>query len=124
MRRNPIIAIWIVGLLAALLAYAGNADQLAAALGMAIRHGIAVVAAVMDQFARLRPGVLRALAIGLFVTFAALALLAVRRGKQGRAALVLVTIGFAWSVSGQDGWLGPLALSGTAAAVMTARLRG
>ena len=75
-------------------------------------------------------GLVRALAIGLFVTFVVLALAVTRRGGRGLAALLLVTVLFmALAGGGIEGagpnarWTAALLLSGFGAAVMTGRLR-
>ncbi len=70
----------------------------------------------------------RALSIGLFVTFLGLAFAVLRRGGRAKAALVVVGILF-WVLVGdaapgdQTRWIAALILSATAAAVMTGRLR-
>ncbi len=122
MTRNPIAIIWLVGILAAVLAYLGDGTQIVAFLADLAQAATLQLELLVDRLNQLSIGLVRALAIGLFVTFAALAALAVRRGLKGRAALVLVTLGFAWAVRQPDGWADALLLAGTAAAVMTLRL--
>jgi len=72
----------------------------------------------------------RALAIGLFATFAVLAVAVARRGGRGRGALLVVTLLFVILAGGGiDGaapntrWTAALLLSGVGALVMTGRLR-
>ena len=72
--------------------------------------------------------VVRALAVGLFVTFVALAVLTIRQGGKGKAALVLVSSVFL--VLLHDGanasnghWAAAFVLAAIGALVMTGRVR-
>ena len=127
-RRDPVFAAWAVGLGLAALVYLVGPDQFLFrvidamhVLGWRIGEALAdLSAAALD--------VVRALAIGLFVTFVALALAVARRGGRARAALVVVGVLF-WVLVGeatpgdQSRWIAALILSGAGAGVMTGRLR-
>lgn len=84
---------------------------------------------VADLSAAALDGV-RALAIGLYLTFVVLALAVIRRGGRARAALVVVTVLFMILVANNDlptesngRWAAALALSAVGSMVMTGRLR-
>lgn len=124
MKRNAVAVVWGVGLLAALLAYAGGLDRVLPFAGAVLAEVAERLRGLVERLDLFRPGLVRAAAIGLFVTFAALAVMAIRQGRRGRTALVLVTVAFLWQAADPAGWLGALALSATGAAVMTARLSG
>ncbi|MBV9653408.1 MAG: hypothetical protein JOZ42_02465, partial [Acetobacteraceae bacterium] len=91
MRRNTIGLVWLVGILLTCVLYATGPDRF-------LHAGFAFLLHTQFAFQGLIAGFtagafewVRALAIGLFAVFLALGVLALRRGLQARAALVLVT---------------------------------
>ncbi len=129
-RRDPVIIAWVLGLgLAALVYVVGPRDflfHLMDTLHVAFwRFGEFVAdlsAAALDA--------VRALAIGLYLTFVVLALAVIRRGGRARGALVVVTVLFLILVANDDlptesngRWAAALALSAVGSVVMTGRLR-
>ncbi|MGI4950181.1 MAG: hypothetical protein ACRYGM_00080 [Janthinobacterium lividum] len=127
-RRDPIILAWAAGLgLAALIYFVGpdnfmfRFQDTLQVLAWRISEAIANLSiAALD--------IVRALAIGLYVTFLALAVAVARRGGRSRLAAVVVTIVFLMLVEGaspgqQGRWTAALLLSGIGAAVMSGRLR-
>ena len=129
MRKNPVAVIWLVGMLAAVVAYVADPNRL-------FRAALDMLASIVTDFERLLESltlfggdVVRALAIGLFVTFLALTALAIRQGRRGRAALVFVSLVFVLLVH-DDGsgisnerWVTAFALAAIASLVMTNRVR-
>lgn len=149
MRRNPILAVWLLGLLLAALLYAvgpggfiGGLYRMADAFGRGLDAFL--ISLTVQGYA-----LMQALALAAFVMFVILGLMAARRGLRARGALVLVTMLFllltygpltsdieegaaraqGWDAAtearARDGarWLGALALAGIGAVVMTNRLR-
>lgn len=130
MRRNPIVLAWVAGLALAAAVYVVGPERLVFRL-LDNLHLLGwwlaeVVAHLSDALA---DGV-RALAIGLYVTFVALALAVLQRGGPARAALFWVSVLF-WLLAvgaigleeGPGRWVLALALVTIAAIGMTARLR-
>jgi hypothetical protein len=129
MRKSPIAAIWLAGILVAVVAYAANpAHLLTVALDM-LAAGFAAIEDMVRSLTLFGSDVVRALAIGLFVTFVALSVLAIRQGHRGRMALVIVSAVFVLLVRDDgDGvsngrWVAAFALAAVAALVMTDRMR-
>ena len=128
-RRDPVLFAWAMGLGIAVLVYMVGPDHFLFRLG-AFLHGLAwQVAEVLADLSATALDAVRALSIGLFVTFLALAAAVARRGGRSRAAAAIVSVVFLLLVGGAtDGdparWLAALVLSGLGAAVMTGRLRG
>jgi hypothetical protein len=129
MRRNPVALIWLAGMLVAVVAYVADPGRLfraaldmLASIAMGFEH-------LLQSLTQLGGDVLRALAIGLFVTFVALTGLAIRQGHRGRAALVFVSLAFVLLVH-DDGtgisnerWVTAFALAAIGSLVMTNRVR-
>jgi hypothetical protein len=127
-RRDPVVIAWALGLgLAALVFWVGpdrflfrledTLHVLAWRLGEAIAD---LSATALDA--------VRALAIGLYVTFLGLGFAVLRRGGRARGAMVVVTLLFLLMAGGaspgdQVRWVAALVLSGIGASVMTGRLR-
>ena len=95
MRRETLAFIWIGGLVLALVIYLVGPDQFldavwntVDALDYAFRHLVFNLGVQIF-------GVVRALAIALYVVFAVLAVLSASRGRRGVGALIAVTIVFA-----------------------------
>lgn len=125
--RNPVALAWLAGLAVAALAYLAGPDHfIGVVLSAPERVARAIETLLRNLSASAFDGI-RALAIGLFVAFAGLAIAAIRRGQKGRAALVAVSVVFLLlitdrSTSAASRWLGALVLAGCAAAVMSQRL--
>lgn len=122
--------IWIGGLVLAVALYLIGPDRffdtcldLIDRIDVAFRDLVAMLGAQTY-------GVVRALAIALYVVFAVLALLASQRGHRGMGALVAVTVVFLMLVwrpydiypAPVGRWIAALALVVVAAGVMTQRL--
>ena len=130
-RRDPILLAWGLGLALAALVYLVGPDRFVFRV-LDTAHVLAwrLTEAVAD-LSVLALDLVRALAIGLFVTFVALALAVARRGGRSRGALILVSLLFLFLAGGggPDGasantrWTAALLLSGLGALVMTGRLR-
>ena len=130
-RRDPIVLAWVAGLALAALVYLVGPDRFLFRV-LDTLHVLAwrLSEAVAD-LSVLALDMVRALAIGLFATFVALAVAVARRGGRGRGALLLVTVLFLFLAGGggPDGtsantrWTAALLLSGMGALVMTGRLR-
>lgn len=91
MRRDHILLIWIGGLVLAVLLYLIGPDRFFAVV-WAIVDIIDIF--IRDRVAELGMqtyGVVRALAIAIYLVFAVLAVLAARRGHRGLWALTVVT---------------------------------
>lgn len=126
MHRNTIALIWLAGIAVVVLAYAIDPGALLnAALDIVAEaaFGLERLARTLSVFGA---DMVRALAIGLFVTFAALAVLAIRQGRRGRTALLAVTVAFVLLVRDGDvsneRWAAAFVLASVAALVMTARV--
>lgn len=130
-RRDPVLLAWGLGLALAALVYLVGPDRFLFRL-LDTAHVLAwrLSEAVAD-LSVLTLDLVRALAIGLFVTFVALAIAVARRGGRSRGALLLVSVLFLFLAGGggADGasantrWTAALLLSGMGALVMTGRLR-
>jgi hypothetical protein len=128
MHRNTITLIWIGGILVALLAYATNPGALLNAALNLLATAIAAMERLVGELSTFGSDVVRALAVGLFVTFAALAVLAIRHGGKGRMALFSVSTVFVLLLRDGGGasngnWVAAFALSAVGALVMTTRVR-
>ena len=131
-RREQILAIWIGGLVLAVLLYVIGPERffnsfwtVFDALDAGLRH-------IVRAFGYRAYEMVRAVAIALYVVFAVLAVLASRRGHGGIASLVIVTfvcvllVGDPFSVfpAPLGRWLLALILVLAGAVVMTQRLMG
>ncbi len=136
-QRNAIGVVWLIGGLLALGAYVIGPDRfLHGAFGVLIDLQ-ATFGNLHAAFQALLAGLtveafelIRALAIGLFVVFVALGLIAARRGLRARVALVTLTVLYlvllypaldGYYVSSAH-WMGAFLLAAVGALVMTRRL--
>jgi hypothetical protein len=126
--RNVVAVAWLAGIVLAALVYVAGPDRLVLAI---VDAGEATRLLLQDLARNLTLAsfeLVRALAIGLFATFAVLAVAAVRRGHKGRGALVMVSAVFmllVWDQGGYESasrWVGALVLAAVGAVVMTSRL--
>ena len=127
-RRDPVFVAWAVGLGLAALIYLVGPDQFVFRIENAIHVFFWRVAELLAELSATALDAVRALAIGLFVTFLALAAAVARRGGRARTAVIVVGVLFFFLVDSaspgeQTRWLAAFALSGVGAAVMTGRLR-
>ena len=127
-RRDPVVVAWGAGLALAVVVFVVGPDHFLFRLADTLHVLVWQVAEALAQLSATALDVVRALSIGLFVTFLGLAFAVNRRGGRARAALVIVTVLFLLLVgdagpADQSRWFAALALSGIGAAVMTGRLR-
>ena len=127
-RRDPVLAAWVVGLALAVLVFLVGPDRFLFRLNDSLHLLVWRIAEALEQLSATALDAVRALSIGLYVTFVALCLAVIRRGGRARAAIVVVTLLFLVLVGyaepgDQTRWLAALGLSGVGAAVMTGRLR-
>jgi len=129
-QRNTIGLVWLIGALLALGAYVIGPDRF-------LHVSFAVLLDLQATFLAFLAGItikafelIRALAIGLFVVFLVLGLIAAQRGLRARAALVTITVLYLALlypaiygdyVTGGH-WMGAFVLAGVGAVVMTRRL--
>jgi hypothetical protein len=129
-RRDPVVIVWGVGLVVAVLIYLAGPEHFFVWLFDLLDRARASLEQAIENLSQAGFNLLRAVAVGLFVVFVALSLMVIRAGRRGRAALLLVGGTFLVLVSTRSGynantrWAGALALAGVGAAVMTQRLRG
>ncbi len=137
MHRNTIGLVWLVGALLALAAYLIGPDRFLHGTFGVLLDLQATLQGLETTFRALLAGLtveafelIRALAIGLFVVFLALGLMAARRGLRARAALVVLTVLYLVLlypaidgdyVSGGH-WTAAFLLAAVGALVMTRRL--
>ncbi len=129
-RPDAVALVWLGGIALAVVAYVVGPSHFLASVLAAISH----VGVVLDDLVRNLTAtafdVMRAAAIGLYGTFAALSIIAIGRGERGRLGLVVITIVFlmlVWDAWGEvpastTRWLAALVLAGVAAMTMTRRL--
>jgi hypothetical protein len=131
-RRENILAIWIGGFVLAVLLYLIGPDRFLDVGMVLIDRVEAVFRKLLISLGAQTYGVIRALAIAMYVVFAVLAFLASQRGMRGIGALVVVTVVFlvlVWRPYADypapiGRWLGALILVIVGAVVMTQRLTG
>ena len=127
-RRDPVFVAWVAGLgLAALVFFVGP-DQFLFRVTDALHVFAWRIAEAISELSATALDAVRALSIGLFVTFLALAFAVLRRGGRSRGAILAITLLFVLLVGDagpgdQFRWFSALALSGVGALVMTGRLR-
>ena len=130
LRRDPVILAWVVGLGLATLVYVIGPGQFLFRL-VDLLHVMAWrFSEFIADLSVMALDVVRALAVGLYVTFVMLALAVARRGGRARGALLVVTLLFVLLIGGHEAltddnarWTAALILSGIGASVMTGRLR-
>jgi hypothetical protein len=128
MHRNTVMLIWVGGILVALIAYLADPGALINSALDLLAAGIAALQRFVANLSALGSEIIRALAVGLFVTFVAMAVLAIRQGGKGRMALFTVSSMFVLllregSAASNERWVAAFALAATGALVMTARVR-
>ena len=130
MKRNHVAAIWMLGLVVALLAFELGSNHFLATLAAISNQAFALIEQWTYDLSRSAAEFVRAAAIGLYVVFVALSLLVLRQGGRARTALVVVSLVFYFLVGGTDfdasnsRWFSAFILAGIAALIMTARLTG
>ena len=130
MSRNPIAVVWALGALAALVAYMVGPDHLLAVLVVTADRALFNLGQTLRSLSASAVGAMHAVAVGLFVTFVGLCLLAIRNGRRAQIALVAVSALFVWLVwSGGEAtsngrWLSAFVLAAVGTLVMSSRLHG
>jgi hypothetical protein len=130
MPRNTIAAIWIAGIVLAVLIYVAGPERFVFAAYELIQRAWWGVQEVLRDLSLAAFDFVRALAIGLYFVFLALGVLAVSRGGRGWVALVVVSLlflGLVWHDYGtgfgsRTRWGAALVLVGVGALSMTRRL--
>jgi len=127
-RRDPVVVAWAAGLGLAVLVYLVGPDHFLFRLDYALNVLASRVAEALLELTATALDVIRALSIGLFVTFLALAATVSRRGGRWKMATVVVTVLFLLLIDGSSPggtsrWMAALILSAVGSAVMTGRLR-
>jgi hypothetical protein len=125
--QRTIVIVWIAGLLLALAAYEVGPDDFVTSAFALFDTAAAALQRLLRDLGMRAYDVLRALALGLFVIFFVLSLLAVQRGLPARWPLFAVTLLFlilVWhegpEASGH--WTLAFLLAATGAASVTRRL--
>ncbi len=127
MRRDPILLAWGLGLALAALVYLVGPDRFLFRVLDTLHVLGWRLAEVIDDLTAVALDVVRALSIGLYVTFVVLGFAVARRGGSSFGSLLVVSLLFL-ALAGGSGvpnvrWTAALVLTGVAAAVMTGRLR-
>ncbi len=127
-RRDPVVIAWAAGLVLALLVYFVGPDDFLFRLQDSLHLLLWRIGEAVASLSIAALDLVRALAIGLYATFLALAVGVARRGGRARMAAAVVSIVFFMLVDGaahglQARWTAALVVSAVGAAVMTGRLR-
>lgn len=129
-RRDPVMVAWVLGLGLAVLAYAVGPAHFLFRVEDWFHFALWRLGEMIQDLSDMALDLVRALAIGLYATFAVLAVAVVRRGGRAKAALVVITVLFALLIGHADmvtesngRWAAALALCAVGAVVMTGRLR-
>lgn len=130
MGRSPILLAWAAGLALAAAVYVFGPERLVFNLVDSLHLFGWWLSEVVAQLGGVMTEAVRALAIGLYVTFVALGLAVQQRGGAARSALFWVSVLF-WLLAagvigiddGPSRWVMALALVTVASVGMTARLR-
>jgi len=130
MSRNTIAVIWGAGIVLALIVYVTGPDRFVFAAFDLIQRAWWGVQDALLNFSIAAFDLVRALAIGLYFVFVALAILTIRRGGHGRGALIAVSLVFfclIWRSPGEGfgahtRWMTALLLTAVSALSMTRRL--
>lgn len=127
-RRDPVVIAWVVGLSLAALVYVVGPDRFLFRLEDTLHIVAWRIAEAVADLSATALDIVRALSIGLYVTFLGLVVAVLRRGGRAKFAVVVVTVLFLMIVEGaapgdQTRWVAALVLSGVGASVMTGRLR-
>lgn len=131
MRNSPVVLAWTAGLVLAVLVYWVGPDHFVFRLQDTLNVFAWRVSEFVSDLSTASLDLVRALAIGLYATFAVLALAVLRRGGTAKAMLAVISVLFFWLADGGLDWFGTntrwfaaLLLAAAGAAVMTGRLRG
>lgn len=129
-RRDPVVLAWVLGLGLAVVAYAVGPQYFLFRAADWLHFAAWRLGEIISDLSLVAQDAVRALAIGLYATFAVLAVAVLRRGGRARGALLVVTVLFLILIGGADmaaesnaRWTAALALAAVGAVVMTARLR-
>ena len=130
MRRNPVLVAWAAGLLLAATVYVVGPEHLVFRILDNLHYAGWWLGEVVARLGGVTAEAVRALAIGIYVTFVALGAAVEQRGGHAKGALFWVSVGF-WLLAGgvigfDEGygrWAMALVLVIIAALSMTARLR-
>jgi hypothetical protein len=129
-RRESLAVIWVGGLILAVLIYVVGPDRFLDTVLNALDALDFGFRTLIQTLGMQIYGVVRALAIALYVVFVVLALLASSRGRHGIGAIIVVTLLFAmlvWRPYAYDPappgrWIVAFALMLVSAIIMTQRL--
>ncbi len=132
MKRDPVALVWIGGLALAAALYFVGTDRFWFQVLNTFHLAGWWIGEVIAELSGLAVELVRALALGLFATFAALCWMAARRGAAVRGTALLIGLLFLVLASGGDGlgddagnlrWTAALGVAVIGALVMTRRLR-
>ena len=128
--RDPVLVAWTVGLGLAAVAYAVGPQYLLFRVVDSFHVALWRFNEAIGDLSLVGRDMVRALALGLYVTFVALALSVIRRGGSAKASLLWVTLLFLFLIGGiglttesDTRWVLALAVAGFGAITMTTRLR-
>lgn len=130
MPRSTITSIWVAGIVLALIVYVTGPDRFVVAGLDFVQHSWWALQDAVRDISIAAFDLVRALAIGLYFVFVALAVLSIRQSGRGGAALVavsLVFLGLVWHSTGESfgahtRWMAALVLTSVGALTMTRRL--
>jgi hypothetical protein len=128
MRPSTIAAIWVAGAVLAVLAYVVGPDRLVSVAWNALINLQDNVLGFVAGLANVGFDLLRAMAIGLFIVFVVLSVIAIRRTRRGVTGLLVVSVVFMFAVESgpagpsRSGWLMGFLLALVGAISMTGRL--
>ena len=128
--RDPVLLAWGVGLGLAALAYAVGPQYFLFRVVDSFHLAFWRLGEAIGDLSLMGRDMVRALALGLYVTFVVLALSVIRRGGAAKASLFWLTILFLFLIGGvglttqsDTRWVLALAVAGVGAVTMTTRLR-
>ena len=129
-RRDPVVLAWVAGLGLSAVVYAMGPERFFFRLVDSIHVALWRIQEALEQLSVVTLDAVRALSIGLFVTFVALSLAVIRRGGRARGALFWVSLLFV-ALAGNlvgDGspnarWAASLMVVAAGSVLMTGRLR-
>lgn len=128
--RNNVGLVWVLGILLTAFLYVTGPEHFLEGIWRLLDHlfdGLgAAIAALIDRGFDL----IRALAVGLFVVFVILAVMAAQRGLPSKGALILLSLLYfvflapvlQGGVVSANRWFGAFVLAAIGAAIMTRRL--
>lgn len=128
--RDPVLIAWVIGLGLAALAYAVGPQYLLFRIVDSFHVALWRISEAIGDLSLMGREAIRALALGLYVTFVVLALGVIRRGGTAKASLFWLTVLFLFLIGGvglttesDTRWVLALAVAGAGAVTMTSRLR-